>query len=64
MGYSSQKNHEYLANYGGLVRELRSTWIVPKMEQRACLKRGLSDAKVENWNSSLSLLSWKVDGSA
>ena len=78
-GYSSQNDPLYIANYGSLVRELRSTWIVTqwnitkrdapaerdvRIQHRVCLKGGLSDAKVENPSSSLSLLSWNVGSMA
>ena len=79
-GYSSQNDPLYVANYGSLVRVLRSTWIATKIWNiterdapaervvtiwhRACLKRGLSGAKVEIPNSSISVLSWKVGSMA
>ena len=69
-GCSSQNDPLYNANYGGLARDLRPTWIATKMEHyqerqhRVCFKRSSSDAKVENANSSLSLLSWNVGSMA
>ena len=75
--YSSQ--NEKIANYGDLVRVLRSTWIATKMEHyqerrasrtrrdnlAACLPQERFEwCKVENPNSSLCLLSWNVGSMA
>ena len=50
-GYSSQNDPRYIANYGSLVRELRSTWIATKMEQYQ--ERRASKVRRENLASRL-----------
>ena len=75
-GYSSQNDPLYIANYGGLVGDLRSSWIATKMEHYQ--ERRASRARRDNLAACLPLewiercqggkseflLSWKVGSMA